>query len=128
MKIQLTTALIILSATYLFGQESKYDRIFPFDSEKFEKKFNEKSPMDLDKSLKFQAEATLLSRRNKNSMPLLEIQKDHLPKMPNMSIRKDINYTMQIKKYDLQFPFVPDSRIDSLFKNDSMKVIPITPK
>lgn len=116
---------ILLSNSFLFAQDAKYQKIHPFDLNKFNLKIQEQNPPGLDQLLKILPDTALISSRNQNDMPVLDSQNGQISFMPTMPIRTDINYTMPIKKYDLSYPYVPEERIDSILNFRNKKNIPL---
>ena len=51
-----------------------------------------------------------------------EVKEEEMEQMPNMQIKKDVHYHMQIKKYELQYPYVKPDRIEKLLENKDLKV------
>ena len=125
--------IILISAFVLFcfssswSQESKYERLHQFDQEAFSKRFEKSNENNFQNELKTSNDTTILSRTNETVMPVF-LPKSNNYSMPNMSIRDDINYTMQIKKYDLCYPYVTQERIDSLLNLKKSKIIPLIPE
>ena len=125
----LSTVFALLSTSSLYAQDSKYDRIYPFDADKFNEQFQYQNELGLDYSPKIQQDSALLSRSKQSNMPMLEVQKGHSSyNMPTMEIRNDIQYTMPIKKYDLCYPYVPQDRIDSILNLRKKRLIPLNPE
>ncbi|MCK5704547.1 MAG: hypothetical protein KAI29_25515, partial [Cyclobacteriaceae bacterium] len=72
--------------------------------------------LELD-SLQIIQGSIVLKDNTKYSMMWLEVHEEDMAQMPNMSIKKDIHYTMQIKKYDLQYPYKNTPKKDNLLNN-----------
>ncbi|MCK5470758.1 MAG: hypothetical protein KAI99_19680 [Cyclobacteriaceae bacterium] len=100
----------------LFAQDSKYEMLIPFDDEQFKGRLKEFNLLELD-SLQIIQGSIVLKDKNKYSMRWFEVHEEDMAQMPNMSIKKDIHYTMQIKKYDLQYPYKNTPKKDNLLNN-----------
>ena len=100
----------------LIAQDSKYEMLIPFDDEPFKERLKEFNLLELD-SLQIIQGSIVLKDNTKYSMMWLEVHEEDMAQMPNMSIKKDIHYTMQIKKYDLQYPYNDAPKKDSLLNN-----------
>ncbi len=114
--------LVLIAATStLFGQDAKYQKLFQFDIEKFKERLKENNSFELDALPEIQG--VIASNFNKNySMRWFEVKEEDMAQMPNMSIRKDVHYTMKIKKYELQYPYAKPDRIKKLLENKDLKV------
>jgi hypothetical protein len=92
---------LILGSTVdsLMAQELKYERIYPFNDEKFQERLNELNHFKSD-SLLILNDTLSANINNKYPMRILELQGDKMAGMPMMNINKDLHYTMPIKNYD----------------------------
>ena len=113
---------VLISITCsLYGQDSKYQRLYPFDNEKFKERLKEYNSLVLDTVPNLE-EALASNINNKYAMKWHKVEEDEMAPMPNMQIKKDVNYHMQIKKYELQYPYVKPDRIEKLLENKDLKV------
>lgn len=105
MRIKFVIPLLVLlgSTISLMGQDSKYERLFPFDNEAFKERLKEYNLFEKD-SLKQPKEVIVLGNKNKYSMRWFKVHEEDMAKMPNMPIKKDVKFTMRIKKYESQNP------------------------
>ncbi len=118
MRIKFAIPLFIFlgSTISLMGQDSKYERLYPFDNEAFKERLKDYNLFEKD-TLKQAKEVIVPGNKNKYSMKWLNVHEDDMAKMPNMPINKDIQFTMRIKKYESQNP-----------KSTQRKIIPLKDK
>ena len=101
---------IITCNTY--AQDQTYKRLSPFTYEKFAEQLNDNSIFKLD-TMHLKIEAPVFYNNNTYSMKSIDVPEDEMAQMPNMEIKKDVHYTMLIKKYNLQYPYEPYDNPDS---------------
>ncbi len=115
MKALYITTLLTLLALIVKAQDANTLEIIPFDSEKFNKEYKE-FPFD---TLGILQDTVAMNTPNPYQMRILEVPKNQMAPMPNMEIRDDIHYHMQIKKYRnfyepdppvLQYKLLPDQK------------------
>ena len=101
---------IITASTY--AQDQTYKRLSPFTYEKFTYPLNEYLLYKLD-TMQLKKEAPVINYTNKYSMGSIDVHENEMVQMPNMEIKKDVHYTMLIKRYNLQYPYEPYNNPDS---------------
>ena len=85
--------MLIAATSTMFGQDAKYQRLFPFDNEKFKERLNEYSSIELDTLAEIQG--VIASNFNKNySMRWFKVKEEDMEQMPNMTIRKDYSISL----------------------------------
>jgi hypothetical protein len=91
-------------------------KIIPFDSEKYEKMLENRDQFD---SLILKNDSLTMNIQRSYSMRIIDVPQNNMAKMPNMPIRQDVHYHMQIKKYnkydgaeppDPQYKPLPDQK------------------
>lgn len=102
-KFTILSFIFLGSTISLMGQDSKYDRLFPFDNEAFKERLKEYKVFEKD-SFKKQKEVIVLQNKNKYTMKWFNVQEEDMAKMPNMAIKNDVHFTMRIKKYESHNP------------------------
>jgi len=107
MKILVLTLLLNGMSNLMLGQDSKTLRLFPFDNEKFKEALEERNRLIPDSMIN-PNESIRQKLDDRNSMQIYPVPKDQ---MPNMVFRKDINYTLRIKKYNLCYPYTPEDTL-----------------
>ncbi|NJN26911.1 MAG: hypothetical protein HC819_13485 [Cyclobacteriaceae bacterium] len=108
-------AVLICSTTTLFAQ-SRFNKQYSFDKERFHQRLENHQIAKLN-------DTTLPGQETAGQMPVFHPNKHNMSKMPKMSIRRDINYAMRIKKYDLYYPFT--GKIDELHRLDQVVPSPL---
>ena len=83
----------------LMAQELKYQRIYPFNDEKYKERLNDFNHLKSD-SLLIMNDTLANNKNNKYPMRILELQGDNMAIMSMMNIDKDMQYNMPMRKYD----------------------------
>lgn len=89
-----------------FGQNSSQNKLYQFDDKKYNELFNPDSTITLLDTL-------IIGKDEKNDIKAFQVPEKSMAKMPNKSIKKDIHYTMQIKRYSLSYPYTPEIAPDT---------------
>ena len=101
-------------------------QIIPFNSEQYENKFRDKVQMD---SLVLKQDTLTVDTNHTYPMIIIDVPQNNMAKIPNMPIRQDVHYHMQIKKYnncdgskppELQYKLLPEQK-DNSTKNPPEK-------
>ena len=100
----------------LIAQDSEYKIIIPFDDESFKERMDKLNIFDLD-SLEIIQGSIVQKDKTGYSMRWCEVHEEDMAQMPNMPIKQDIRYSMQIKKYDLPNRYKDTSKKDGLLNN-----------
>lgn len=119
MKSTMVLLIIFGAAMTLYGQNSNYERLLPFDDKQYKDLLEEYSIIKSD-SLQVRQGSIVLKDKKKYSIRLIEIHEENMAKMPNMTIKKDTRYSMLIKKYDSQYPYINTPKKDSLSNNGEL--------
>jgi len=118
---KLLTLIIMLGAAYsVLAQDTRYQKIHPFDHEKFEERLREFNQLQLD-TINLPMDSITAKKNEQYSMRILEIPENKIALMPTLPLGKDMQYTMPIKRYHNYY--IPKSLIpkqDSLFRNDDL--------
>ena len=83
-------------ATLVIAQGSREFKILPFNEEEFNKKLPDPNFID---SLDIYYDTLAVTSHNPYPMTIIEVPTKSLAPIPNMPIRNDIHYHMQIKRY-----------------------------
>lgn len=120
MKSLMITCFLIVGMSFsLSAQQLDPLKIIPFDSEKYEKMLEDRSQFD---SLILKNDTLSRNIQSPYTMRIIDVPQNNMAKMPNMPIRQDVHYHMQIKKYnscdgpvppELQFKLLPDQKGNS---------------
>jgi hypothetical protein len=98
MKSLFIFSLLIFSVTLsVKAQQLDAIQIIPFDSEQYEKNLREKMQLD---TLLLNRDTISIITNNPYTMRIIDVPQNEMAKMPNMPIRQDVHYQMQIKKYN----------------------------
>ncbi len=104
---------LFLSMYYCaFAQDNKVDKLQKFDAEKFNRWKFENDLEELDSS-KIVFDTMNIESSDKSDIRVYAPQGNMAP-MPNMEIRKDVKYTMQIKDYSNKYPYKTKNFPDSV--------------
>ncbi len=120
-KITALTIALLGFSSILFAQDSKFQRLAPFDSAKFNERFEEFDILSMD-SLKIIDGAVFLKDENKNkyAMRWFKLNEDDMAPMPKMGISKDLHYNMNIKKYESYPKFDDSLKLELLEENKDL--------
>jgi len=83
----------------LMAQELEYQRIYPFNDEKYKERLNDFNHLKSD-SLLIMNDTLANNINNKYPMRILELKGENMATLPMMNIDKDLNYNMPMRKYD----------------------------
>lgn len=121
MSVKYTLLLLLLlgSTSLLLAQDSKSILILPFDNETFKERIKEYNLFEND-SVKQKNEVFVLENMNKYSMKWFKVYEDEMAQMPQMPIKKDIQYTIRIKKYESQYPDAIQKKVSPLLKDEKL--------
>lgn len=111
--------IFLFSSSYLFAQDIVLEPFTPLDSNMFKKLYPEHELFIPDSAFSL--------KENTNELPMVDMRKsgvvkfnnDGMAPMPNMEIKDDVHYTIQIKKYNFCYPYEPvePQKNESLFKH-----------
>lgn len=115
MKFFLFNLFFITVSFLALAQKEKSTVILPFDKEKYESFKLEEDTEKQDSALVFLDSIPLIDRNNKltGDMTVYSPQGNMAP-MSQMEIKKDVNYTMQVKEFSNKYPYKPDLQADSI--------------
>jgi hypothetical protein len=112
MKIITFTVLFFSLSIVVFAQDSTQEKLKKFDKEKYKNWKFENNFQQLDSSIV--SLDTLSIESTKEGDIRVLVPHGEMAPMPNMEIRKDVKYTMQIKGYTNKYPYTPTISLDSL--------------
>jgi hypothetical protein len=123
MKSLMITCFLVFGMSFsLSAQQLDPLKIIPFDGEKYEEMLEGRGQFD---SLMLKNDSLTMNIQSPYTMRIVEVPQNSMAKMPNMPIRQDVHYHMQIKKYnncdgpeppEVQYKLLPDQRDDSTEK------------
>lgn len=97
----------------VYSQTSDQGKLKKFDKQKYE-------AWQIDSHLR-KMDSTILPLETRNNTDvvdesdmLVSVPQGGMAPMPNMEIRKDIHYTIQIKGYSNKYPYIPKDSLDRL--------------
>lgn len=111
MKIVIFTLLFFSLSILVFAQDSEQDKLKIFDKKKYKNWKFENNFQQLDSSI-VSLDTLSVESANEGEIRVFFPQGEMAP-MPNMEIRKDVKYTMQIKDFDNRYPYEPKNSLDT---------------
>ena len=119
MKTGLILLVLCCCAYSIFAQNPESLKILPFDEEKYNQLFDEDDLLFPDSVLS-PVDSLSSELIQPNDIYVIPVPEKEMAQMPNMPFKKDVHYTMQIKWYDLQYPYERKDPPDTAKSSDGL--------
>ncbi len=108
-KILMLSIIMLLVNLVVFAQNQGLQKLKSFDENSYKNRLkNHEKFMPYN----FRQQPPSSIKIGKSAINNLKVSDDGMAPMPRMSINKDIKYSMQIKKFNLQYPYAKPERLE----------------
>jgi len=105
--VQICLLIFLFSSSCLFAQNFVLEPFTPLDSNIFKNLYPEHELFIPDSSFNLKENTNELPMDDMRKSGVVKFNNEGMAPMPKMEIQNDVNYTLQIKKYNFCYPYEP---------------------